>query len=70
MKHITEQKLAELMQYSTLHSLKNSKTNYKLLINLIEYIEGECLKDYEKKFSLIKKQFKDDITLISDKYTK
>jgi uncharacterized protein YerC len=70
MKYITEQKLSELMEYSSLHSLKNSKTNYKLLKGLIEYIEIESLKDYDKKLSLLKKQFKDDITLLSDKYIK
>lgn len=56
------------MNYSSYNSFINSKTNKNLLINLIDYIESEVGKDYENKFSLLKKEFVHNLNILKSKY--
>ena len=68
MKYINKVKLAELMNYSSYNSFINSKTNKDLLINLVEYVENEVIKDYENRLVLQKKEFISDLVLLENKY--
>ena len=74
MKYITEQKLSELMNYSNVHSFRNSKTNYRLLINLVNHLENtiDIIKDEQLNNIITNKdrelnQLKDNILKIIEK---
>lgn len=62
------------MNYSNVHSFRNSKTNHRLLINLVNHLENtiDIIKDEELKDIIIEKdkelnQLKDNIFKIIEK---
>ena len=62
------------MNYSNVHSFRNSKTNHRLLINLVNHLENtiDIIRDDQLKDIITKKdkeliQLKDDILKIIEK---
>lgn len=70
MKYINRRELAEKMGYSNYSSFMNSKTNKDLLITLVDYIESEVIRDYEKRILLISKDYENKIEILKKEFIK